>query len=62
MIDKATRQRKAAAIRSYHGTGEQAIHWVIHINCEGQEREFLDAWEQGDLEAWPEFYRWLDKQ
>jgi hypothetical protein len=56
-----TKEQKAA-MRVDHGTANQAIGWVIHVNRNGQEREFLECWQQGDLAEWPEFYRWLDKQ
>lgn len=50
-------------MRSDHGTANQAIEWVLHVNRDGQEREFLEVWQQGCAEdEWPDFYEWLDKQ
>ena len=49
-----------------HGTALQAIEFVLdlanHRIVAGQEREFFNAWVQGDLDDWPEFYQWLEKQ
>ena len=45
-----------------HGTPNQAIEWVIHVNRGGQEREFLNCWQQGDLTQWPDYYEWLSQQ
>jgi hypothetical protein len=51
-------------VRSYHGTGEQAIEWALHHSNEcGLELDaFLRCWQQGDLDEWPDFYEWLDAQ
>lgn len=50
-------------VRTWHGTANQAIEWVLHVNRDGQEQEFLSAWQCGDAqEDWPEFYAWLDRQ
>lgn len=48
---------------SWHGTAQQAIEWVLHVNRDGQEQEFLSAWQTGSAqEEWPEFYDWLETQ
>jgi hypothetical protein len=47
-----------------HGTAQQAIEYAICYHDPdmlGQEREFLQAWQTGDLSEWPEFYDWLGK-
>lgn len=52
--------------RSNHGTGEQAIDWLLNVNRDSDSMnnmEFLRAWQNGEAEKeWPEFYEWLDKQ
>jgi hypothetical protein len=49
--------------RSYHGTGEQAIEWIINQSGSYETSKFLRQWQQGNAEKeWPEFYEWLDKQ
>lgn len=52
--------------REYHGTGEQAIEWLLEhgsIDDHIQAYEFLKCWNEGAAEAeWPEFYQWLDGQ
>ena len=50
------------APRTNHGTANQAVEWVVNVNRDGQERESLSCWQQGNLDEWPEFYVWLDKQ
>lgn len=46
-----------------HGTAQQAIEWVLHVNNDDHEREFLLAWQEGSArDEWPEFYEWLDEQ
>lgn len=48
-----------------HGTGEQAIRWVLHyadLYTRCQPDQFLQGWEEGDLAEYPEFYEWLEKQ
>ena len=44
-----------------HGTGEQAIDWILHhADARLQASDFLNAWQEGDVfEEWPEFYEWL---
>jgi hypothetical protein len=49
--------------RAFHGTGEQAIKWLVEEYREFEHDAFLRMWHQGDAEAeWPEFYEWLDRQ
>jgi hypothetical protein len=44
-----------------HGTAEQAIRYALdHAGNECQ--EFLQAWNEGALDEWPEFYPWLAAQ
>lgn len=48
-----------------HGTGEQAIRWVLHyadFDTRCQPDQFLQGWEEGDLQEYPEFYEWLADQ
>lgn len=46
-----------------HGTHAQAIEFLLyHRQAPGEEYEFLKAWNEGDLDEWPEFYEWLDTQ
>lgn len=51
-------------VRSDHGTGEQAIEWILNHSPDGcvECDTFLRAWQHGDLAEWPEFYLWLDAQ
>lgn len=43
-----------------HGTAQQAIDWLLDVNRDGQEREFLSVWRDGGAwQEWPEFYEWL---
>jgi len=43
-----------------HGTAEQAIDFAIdHAAIEAD--NFLRSWREGDLNEWPEFYRWLNE-
>lgn len=44
-----------------HGSAENAIRYALdHAGNECQ--EFLQAWSEGALDEWPEFYPWLAKQ
>lgn len=48
-----------------HGTANDAIEFVTSgaADCgPGEEADFLRAWQQGDLDEWPEFYAWLRKR
>jgi hypothetical protein len=47
-----------------HGTANDAIEYALAGNNAAwtQETVFLTAWQEGDLEQWPEFYEWLDAQ
>ena len=43
-----------------HGTAEQAIAFALDAHSDTlQTYEFLEAWRDGDLDEWPEFYPWL---
>lgn len=44
-----------------HGTGEQAIDFALDVE-DGDAATFLNCWRHGELEEWPEFYKWLSKQ
>jgi len=44
------------------GTANQAIEWLLDVNIDGQEREFLNAWAYGELDEWPEYLEWLGRQ
>lgn len=41
-----------------HGTGEQAIEFALTLGPM-EVRSFLEGWQMGDLDEWPEFYRFL---
>lgn len=43
-----------------HGTALQAIQYATEsYDAMSQEREFLKAWLEGDLDEWPKYYDWL---
>ena len=44
-----------------HGTAMQAVDFALdHLSVERD--TFLKCWREGDLDEWPEFYRWLANQ
>lgn len=47
-----------------HGTANQAIDYTlsprVDLGCPAE--DFLRSWREGDLDEWPEFYTWLNKQ
>lgn len=46
-----------------HGTYEDAVNFALFKhNDQLQTYEFLKAWNEGDLDEWPEYYVWLDAQ
>ena len=45
-----------------HGTANQAIEFAIDWSVCDDATTFLRSWQQGDLDEWPEFYRWLKVQ
>lgn len=50
-------------MRSDHGSGEEAIEWLLNhgsVDDRLQAFEFLSAWDEGNLDEWPEYYEWLD--
>lgn len=55
-------EAKNVSARIDHGTASQAIEWAVHVNRDAQEWEFLNAWQQGKLDEWPEYYEWLEAQ
>lgn len=51
--------------RGFHGTALQAIGFAISSfdpDMYLQEREFLTAWLEGDLDEWPLYYEWAQTQ
>lgn len=48
-----------------HGTGEQAVEYALDHGpswgCEWSVA-FLQAWREGNLDEFPEFYAWLKDQ
>lgn len=53
----------ADAVRSDHdhGSYEDAVRFALDVHDDHlQTWEFLNAWNHGDLDEWPEFYAWLD--
>lgn len=45
-----------------HGTGTDAIEFALSSDsAPGEGEDFLRAWQYGDLDEWPEFYQWLEK-
>jgi hypothetical protein len=45
--------------RTDFGTALDAITYAVE-KCPDEAAEFLRAWQDGALEEWPEFLRWLD--
>ena len=47
-----------------HGTANQVIEYILQprvdLGCPAE--DFLKCWREGDLEEWPEYYEWLNKQ
>ena len=44
------------------GTAVQAIEFALTIDDHYEMRGFLDRWMHGDIEEWPDYVIWLDKQ
>jgi hypothetical protein len=45
------------------GTAEQALYWAINKATDVHECWFfLNDWEDGNIEEWPEYSKWLDEQ
>ncbi|BBF79895.1 hypothetical protein [Asticcacaulis excentricus] len=43
-----------------HGTADQAVRFAFARDYSHHEiGEFIEAWRNGDLSEWPEFYEWL---
>lgn len=45
----------------YHGEATDAIDYALEGGNDAwtQETEFLRCWREGNLDDWPDFYRWL---
>jgi hypothetical protein len=43
-----------------HGTGIQAIEFALEIDDHYDMRYFLQGWNEGSLDEWPEYYEWLE--
>lgn len=44
-----------------HGKGEDAIKYALNLADHWEMRDFLEGWQMGDLEEWPDYYEWLKK-
>jgi len=44
------------------GTANDAIEWACDHETGFEAQVFLNAWRQGHLDEWPEFYDWLKKE
>lgn len=46
-----------------HGTYEDIVTFALNVHDDRlQTYELLEAWNEGNLEEWPEYYEWLEKQ
>jgi hypothetical protein len=47
-----------------HGTANDAIEYVLesHVDLGCPAEDFLRCWRVGDLDEWPEFYKWLKQK
>ena len=49
-----------------HGTAQDAIDFILDYRVSdfgpGEESDFLEGWNEGDLKGYPEFYDWLKEK
>lgn len=54
---------RCGTVTGDHGTADQAIDWLLdHADPFDDNSEFLKCWREGNLDEWPEYYEWLNKQ
>lgn len=46
-----------------HGTAQDAIDFLMaELDNTLDRGDFIEDWTHGDLDAWPEFYDWLNRR
>lgn len=47
----------------HHGDYEDAVRFALDVHDDKlQTYEFLNAWDHGDIDEWPEYYEWLNER